>query len=304
LISRSSFVLAALLAAPASGVAATRDVVVSAAQPEYARFAHVNGTTLRYQLTGSGPQLIVLLHEMGMTLETWDSIVPELARTHRVLRYDLRGFGLSEKLRGAVTFDDEIEDLRTLLNEVGERGPVILVGGAVGGAIALRFAAAYPQRTRAVFAVSPAAGVASANRPASLANAAALERNGARAHVDASFEDIYPSSIQAGHPDRVARFKALQYANDPVSMAATLRMIAITDWDATWMQIQCPAWIVAAALYPARPIPALQAMAGGIANGHFEVLNTGHFMAVQSPELLQPLLQQFLLQVEGRTPAR
>ena len=57
-------------------------------------FAQVNQTSLRYQLAGNGPRTIVLLHELGMSLESWDDIVGDLSRAHRVLRYDLRGFGL------------------------------------------------------------------------------------------------------------------------------------------------------------------------------------------------------------------
>ena len=117
-------------------------------------FAQVNQTSLRYQLTGTGARTIVLLHELGLTLESWDDVIGELSRTLRVLRYDLRGFGLSEKLRGAVTIEDEVEDLRALLDDLGISEPVTLVGGAVGGAIALRFAAAHPQRVAAVMALS------------------------------------------------------------------------------------------------------------------------------------------------------
>ena len=129
-------------AAMAQGVAATTG------------FAQVNQTSLRYQLAGTGPRTIVLLHELGMSLESWDDIVSELSRSHRVLRYDLRGFGLSEKLRGAVTIEDEVDDLRGLLDTLGMTEPVTLVGGALGGAIALRFAAAEPQRVAAVMALS------------------------------------------------------------------------------------------------------------------------------------------------------
>ena len=147
-------------------------------------FAQVNQTSLRYQLAGNGPRTIVLLHELGMSLESWDDIVGELSRDHRVLRYDLRGFGLSEKLRGAVTIEDEVDDLRALLDHLGMTEPVTLVGGALGGAIALRFAAAQPQRVAAVMALSPAGDVPAANRPAYLARAARLERLGVRADVD------------------------------------------------------------------------------------------------------------------------
>ena len=145
-----------------------------------------------------------------MSLESWDDIVSELSRSHRVLRYHLRGFGLSEKLRGAVTIEDEVDDLRGLLDTLGMTEPVTLVGGALGGAIALRFAAAQPQRVAAVMALSPAGDVAPASRPAYLARAARLERLGVRADVDATREDSYPPTLRAGHDERFARFLALQ----------------------------------------------------------------------------------------------
>jgi 3-oxoadipate enol-lactonase len=229
-----------------------------------------------------------------MSLESWDDIIGELSRAHRVLRYDLRGFGLSEKLRGAVTIEDEVDDLRGLLDHLGIAGPVTLVGGAVGGAIALRFAAAQPQRVAAVMALSPSGDVAPSNRPAYLARAARLERFGARSDVDATRDDTYSPTLRTGHEDRFARFLALQYANDPVSMAATLRMIAITEWAATWPAIQCPAWFVAVSRYKARPIESVKSMASAVRRGHFEVLDTGPFVPVQSPELLLPLLRTFL----------
>jgi 3-oxoadipate enol-lactonase len=257
-------------------------------------FAQVNQTSLRYELAGTGPRTIVLLHELGMSLESWDDIFGELSRTHRVLRYDLRGFGLSEKLRGAVTIDDEVDDLRALLDHLRLTDPVTLVGGALGGAVALRFAAAQPQRTAAVMALSPAGDVAVASRPAYLARAARLERLGMRADVEATRDDTYPPMLRTGHDDRFGRFLALHYANDPVSMAATLRMIAITEWASTWPAIQCPAWFVAVSNYKARPIESVRSMASAVRRGSFEVLSTGPFVPVQSPELLLPLLQKFL----------
>jgi len=257
-------------------------------------FVEVNQTSLRYHLAGSGPRTIVLLHELGMSLESWDDIVGELSRAHRVLRYDLRGFGLSEKLRGAVTIENEVDDLRALLDHLRLTGPVTLVGGALGGAIALRFAAAEPPRVAAVMALSPAGDVAPSSRPAYLVRAARLERLGMRADVEATRDDTYPPTLRTGQDDRFARFLALQYANDPVSMAATLRMIAITEWASVWPAIQCPAWFVAVSNYKARPIDSVKSMASAVPHGHFEVLNTGPFVAVQAPELLLPLLRKFL----------
>ncbi len=65
-------------------------------------YIEVNGVGLRHELSGSGAQTIVLVHEMGGTLESWDEVVPRLAGSRRVLRYDTRGAGMSQKVRGNV----------------------------------------------------------------------------------------------------------------------------------------------------------------------------------------------------------
>ena len=61
-----------------------------------------NGISIHFELGGKGPS-VVLLHEMGGTLDSWDGIAPALAREYRILRYDQRGSGLSEKVRTPIT---------------------------------------------------------------------------------------------------------------------------------------------------------------------------------------------------------
>ncbi|HYQ07700.1 MAG TPA: alpha/beta fold hydrolase [Xanthobacteraceae bacterium] len=59
-------------------------------------FVDANGVSLHSALAGAG-RSVVLLHELGGTLNSWDGVVPRLAEHFRVLRYDQRGAGLSEK---------------------------------------------------------------------------------------------------------------------------------------------------------------------------------------------------------------
>jgi 3-oxoadipate enol-lactonase len=273
--------------------------LMQCAAPAYAMldetgFAEANQVSLRYQLSGTGDRTIVLIHELGMSMESWDEVSGTLARNHRVLRYDLRGFGLSEKLRGTVRIEDQVEDLRALLDRLGITAPVTLVGSAVGGAIALRFAATHPVRVAAVMAISPAGEVAPPARAAYLDRAARLERLGMRADVDATLDSVYPADLRAGHENRVARFRAIQYANDPVSFAATLRMIAITEWTESLHAVTCPSWFVAVARYAARPVKSVEAMSSAVEKSRFEILDTGPFAPLQSPELLLPLIDKFL----------
>src|SRR5438128_11443216 len=121
-------------------------------------FIEVNGVGLRFDLTGSGATTVVLIHEMGGSLESWDHVAPTLAAKRRVLAYDTRGAGLSEKVRGALGIDAMADDLAALLDALAISGKVALAGIAVGGAIALHAAARFPQRVAAVAVRSPAIG--------------------------------------------------------------------------------------------------------------------------------------------------
>ena len=68
-------------------------------------FVELDGVALRYELSGKGERTLVLVHEMGGSLESWDEIVPRFAGSRRVLRYDTRGAGLSQKARGELSLD-------------------------------------------------------------------------------------------------------------------------------------------------------------------------------------------------------
>jgi 3-oxoadipate enol-lactonase len=141
-------------------------------------FIELNGTGLRYELSGKGDRTLVLVHEMGGSLESWDGVVPRFAESRRVLRYDARGAGLSQKVRGELGVDTMADDIAALLDALGIAGKVALVGVAVGGAIALHFAARYPARTSAVVVGSPATGVAAERRVAALERLTKIEAAG------------------------------------------------------------------------------------------------------------------------------
>jgi 3-oxoadipate enol-lactonase len=101
-------------------------------------WTEVNGTSLRYDLSGSGPTTLVLVHEIGGTLDGWDQVLPALNNGRRVLRYDTRGAGLSEKIKGAVTWDQMAGDLAARLDALGITGKVSLAGKKRGQGAAYR----------------------------------------------------------------------------------------------------------------------------------------------------------------------
>ncbi len=256
----------------------------------------INGTSLRYDEVGSGPTTLVLVHELGGSLESWDQTLPTLARGRRVLRYDTRGAGQSEKIIGTVTFDTMAEDLAALLDAVSRSGTVALAGCAVGGGIVLHFASRFPQRVAAVIAMAPATGTTEERRAATLARADAIERDGFRGVVDSSLAASYPPEVRRD-AEQFRRFRARWLANDPESFAAISRMLADATVTDELSRIACPALLVAGTHDRLRPPPLVEGLARLMPNARFQVLETAHFMAVQTPEIVAEAMHTFLVSV-------
>jgi 3-oxoadipate enol-lactonase len=255
-------------------------------------FIEVNGTALRYDLSGSGPSTLVLIHEMGGTLESWDLVLPMLSARRRVLRYDTRGAGLSQKVRGGLAIDTMVDDLTALMDALGIAGKVALAGIAVGGAIALRTAVRAPQRVAAVVISSPAVGIAPDRRAAVLARVERMEREGLHAVSD-SLDSSYPPELRR-YAARFAAFRARWLGNDPASFGAIYRMLAAMDLQPDLPRIACPVLVIAGALDRTRAPALVEPVARAIPGARYAVLETGHYAPVQTPELYAQTVAEFL----------
>src|SRR5215470_11100252 len=139
-----------------------------------------NGVSIRYDLAGERGPVVVLLHEMGGTLESWDEIVPALAQTFRVLRYDQRGAGLSEKVRQPYTNETLVDDLEAVLKQTGLPPPYHLVGVAAATAQALVLMNRHPDWIGSFVFCNPLAGVDPSRAGALDERAGLAEREGMR----------------------------------------------------------------------------------------------------------------------------
>ncbi|GAB2476042.1 alpha/beta hydrolase [Promicromonospora xylanilytica] len=94
---------------------------------------------LSHDTTGSGPA-VLFLHAGVADSRMWGAQQAALARTHRVIRCDLRGYG--DTPLTSEPFDNA-GDVRALLSSLGER-PVAIVGASAGGHVALQVASEWP----------------------------------------------------------------------------------------------------------------------------------------------------------------
>jgi 3-oxoadipate enol-lactonase len=258
-----------------------------------------NGASLRYDLSGGGSPTLVLIHEVGGSLESFDETVSAFQPAFRVLRYDQRGFGLSEKTR-AITMDGIVADLVALLDALSLPEPVHLAGCAMGAAIALAFAGRYPQRVSRIVAASPATW-ANASPAASRKRIEDTERGGLRAVAQVSLNASYPESMRALDRARFERFRRRWLGNDPAAMVAILRMSTAPEFDLSGdlARITAPTLVIGCTHDGIRPPEMVAKVAASIPGARYVEANSGHFMAVQTPQLFVELARPFLQNAAG-----
>jgi pimeloyl-ACP methyl ester carboxylesterase len=116
--------------------------------------ALVNGVRLHCELEGNSGPVLVLVHGSWDSLHDWDAIVPALAKSFRVLRYDRRGHSQSERPAGQGSVHEDVADLAALIGHFGF-APAWVVGNSFGASISLRLAATHPELLRGLIAHEP-----------------------------------------------------------------------------------------------------------------------------------------------------
>ncbi len=111
---------------------------------------NVNGVSLPYEIRGEGTPL-VLIHGWATHLGYWDPNMEQLARRHRVIRYDRRGFG-SASGKKDITADPA--DLKELLDRIGLPRAHVM-GHSEGANVALAFALRYPEMVDGLILFGP-----------------------------------------------------------------------------------------------------------------------------------------------------
>ena len=125
-------------------VAATsRPALADETVPIDSRFAEANGVRLHYLIAGDGPP-VLLLHGFAQTREMWRPFMTVLAKTHRVVAPDLRGFGASDKPEDGYDKKTLAVDMHALAEALG-MPRVAVVGHDIGLMVAYAYAAQFPE---------------------------------------------------------------------------------------------------------------------------------------------------------------
>jgi pimeloyl-ACP methyl ester carboxylesterase len=112
----------------------------------------IHGHEVGYRIGGSGP-VIMLIHGMAGSSQTWRFVMPALAERFTVIAPDLLGHGESAKPRTDYSIGAFASGLRDLLVGLGH-DRATLVGQSLGGGVAMQFAYQFPERCERLVLVS------------------------------------------------------------------------------------------------------------------------------------------------------
>src|SRR4030095_6517695 len=101
------------------------------------------GGRVFYNGHGAGEPTLVLCHPMTYGLATFQPLLEQLCQDFRVVTWASRGTGRSDPLPGPYYIADFMEDLRAVVEAIGNR-PVIVVGNSRGSTVGAHLAAKYP----------------------------------------------------------------------------------------------------------------------------------------------------------------
>jgi class 3 adenylate cyclase len=128
-------------------------------------YAKIGEEHVAYQVLGDGPIDLVLVPTAVTHLEcSWEDpsfaqYLRHLASFARVIRFDKRGTGLSDRFAGVRPLEERMDDVRAVMDAVGSERAA-LVGESEGGAMSILFAATHPDRTSALVVYGATANAA------------------------------------------------------------------------------------------------------------------------------------------------
>lgn len=255
----------------------------------------VDGCEIAYAVSGEGPPL-VLLHAFPLGLSMWEAQAAALAASHRVIRFDARGFGASGPSAGPLTMERIADDAAALFDALGVERAV--VGGcSMGGYAALAFARRHPERLRALYLQDTRAGADGEEaRAGRLALAARVVAEGASVAADAFLPKLLGETTRRERPALVAELRERILATPARAIADALHGLAArSDSRPTLAGLRVPTLVLVGDEDVLTPPAESEAIASAVRAARLVVVpRAGHLANLEQPEAVNTALASFL----------
>jgi pimeloyl-ACP methyl ester carboxylesterase len=271
------------------------------------RFVEVDGRQVYVEQAGTG-DVVVLLHGFGESSYCWRRVMPELARSFRVVAPDLNGFGWTQRPRDPQSYTREGQE-RLVLGVLAALGikRAQFVGHSYGGSLTLFLATRHPEVVRSMVLVDSAAPTYSDDRRTRMAGVRALDSFIVRfalrpGHIRTSLlASVYDPAVVTPELVRAYLDRLRVEGEDDAYYGLTARLpppaadAAGGGGELKLEKIAVPALVVWGAEDRLVPVEAGRRSAGLLPAGEFVTIpRTGHLPMEERPAELLGLMVPFL----------
>jgi len=257
-------------------------------------FIRAGGLAVHYQLDGDARAPVVMLsNSLGTDLHLWDAQLPALLPKFRVLRYDMRGHGLTDVGPvEAYTIDMLASDALALLDALG-LDRVHFCGLSIGGVVGQKLGAKAGGRFRSLTLCNTAMriGVAKTYQD----RIEAVRQGGMASIVEAVLQRWFTPEFFQSHPETVAGYRNIVSRTPAAGYIGCCFAIRDADLTAESPAIALPTLVVVADHDQATPPESGRALALAVKGARLvELKNAGHISAVEQPAAFNAALAAFL----------
>lgn len=261
---------------------------------------NAGGVRLAYALTGEQGPAIVLIHGLGGSAQaTYGDVVPILQSEMRVLAFDNRGVGDSERPAGAYSLEAFARDTREVMRAADiERAHI--VGHSLGGMIAQQFALDYPDAALSLTLADCPGELPEAGRKNFETRAETVEQGGTAAIVESVIKNGVGAQAKEQRPAAVERFRQTLLASDGAAYAASCRAASRLDHLRRLAHYAGSVLVLWGDQDSGVPREASEKLATSVPRGRFEVIpESGHNTPFENPDAFAVAILEFVPQGAG-----
>jgi 3-oxoadipate enol-lactonase len=261
--------------------------------------AHINGISLSYGDTGSGPA-VVLLHGFPLSREMWKPQEEAMAEAgYRLVTPDLRGFGESEAPEGPYSMSLFSDDVVALLDHL-EIDRAVIGGMSMGGYILLDLLERYPERViAACFITTRSTSDCNATKTGRLALLERAKKNGTRSIAELSTATLLAGETLRDNPELVSTVYRWMTSVDIRGIEGALQaLLDRKDYSTLLTNFDLPALVIGADQDSAVQPEDLRVLSQGLPNGELCIIpQAGHMANLEQPDAFNDCLLRFLQRV-------
>lgn len=246
-----------------------------------------------YRLDGREDRPVLMLaHSLGLDHGMWDGQLPDLTTWFRVLRYDLRGHGVSGATPGDYTIEQLGRDALALADALDIK-TFAFCGVSIGGMIGQWLAAQTAARLERLVL---------ANTSARLSDPSVMEtrrqvvlEHGVAAIADTAMERFFLPALLAANPPRVASARRTLLASDPIGYAGCCAALRDMDLRPLLGRIATPTLVISGDEDPSMPWEGHgHVLTTSIAGARAVRLPTAHLSNLGTPDAFAASVLEFL----------